>query len=290
MEDARQFGAGGIQTDLGILSSSEAAQIADRAAELKMYLEATIRLPESASDIDRFDEAVRTARDCGARAIRTVLLSGRRYEVFKSRDEFVEFEKEGRKRIQLATPVVEKYRVPLGIENHKDQRLDERIGLLEDLSCEFVGACLDTGNNVALLDDPHETVRELAPWTVCVHFKDQAVQEVPDGFLLGDIPLGQGMFDLTRMLRLIHEAKPELPVSLELITRNPLHVPCLTEQYWATMPNAPGRDLAHMLSLVREHSANSLPEVVNLNPDERVQRENENVTASFTYARDVLGL
>ncbi len=38
-----------------------------------------------------------------------------------------------------------------------------------------------------------------------------------------------------------------------MITRDPLKVPCLTEGYWVTFPDLPGRHLAHILSLVRDH-------------------------------------
>ena len=40
-----------------------------------------------------------------------------------------------------------------------------------------------------------------------------------------------------------------------MITRDPLKVPCLTEGYWVTFPDLPGRHLAHTLSLVREPPA-----------------------------------
>jgi hypothetical protein len=38
-----------------------------------------------------------------------------------------------------------------------------------------------------------------------------------------------------------------------MITRDPLPVPCLTPNYWTTFPDLPGRRLARMLSLVRDH-------------------------------------
>jgi hypothetical protein len=42
------------------------------------------------------------------------------------------------------------------------------------------------------------SMEALAPFAFSVHLKDQALQSYEDGFLLGDIPLGQGSFDLTR--------------------------------------------------------------------------------------------
>ena len=43
------------------------------------------------------------------------------------------------------------------------------------LGSEHVGVCLDTGNNVALLEDPMEVVETLAPLAFTTHIKDMAV-------------------------------------------------------------------------------------------------------------------
>ena len=95
-------------------------------------------------------------------AVRTVIMPGRRYEQFHSLDEFRQFEARGKQMLERALPIVEKHRVRLAVENHKDQRIDERVALLKQIGSEFVGACVDTGNSFALLDDPIEVVKELA--------------------------------------------------------------------------------------------------------------------------------
>jgi sugar phosphate isomerase/epimerase len=186
--------------------------------------------------------------------------------------------------------VVERRRVRLAVENHKDQRIDERIALYRRLDCEFIGACVDTGNSFALLDDPYGAIEALAPYAFTVHLKDQAVREYDEGFLLGDIPLGQGCFDLRRMVAALRRAQPEIRFALELITRDPLKVPCLTERYWATMPDVPAADLARSLRLVREKPAKELQQVGTLALEQQVALEDTNITASLAYAREQLGL
>ncbi len=64
--------------------------------------------------------------------------------------------------LEQAAPLAEKHRIPLAVENHKDHRDAQRIALFEHISSEFVGACVDTGNSFALLEDPLETVRRFA--------------------------------------------------------------------------------------------------------------------------------
>jgi len=88
------------------------------------------------------------------------------------------------RQIAAAVPIVERHGMPLGIENHKDWRVDEQVALLKGYESEYVGVSLDTGNNLSVLDDPYETVEKLAPYTFNTHFKDMAVEETEAGFNL----------------------------------------------------------------------------------------------------------
>ena len=116
------------------------------------------------------------------------------------------------------------------------------------------------------------------------------MQLYEDGFLLGDIPLGQGFLDLKTMVAILRRRKPDIRFSLELITRDPLKVPCLTEKYWATFPDLPARDLARTLRAVREGSSDNLQYVTKMSPEQRLAREDANVRASLDYARGHLGI
>jgi 3-oxoisoapionate decarboxylase len=99
------------------------------------------------------------------------------------------------------------------------------------------------GNNLALLEDPVEVVEKLAPWAFSVHLKDHAVQEYEDGFLLSDVPLGAGCLDLKKMADILLAAKPQVRFSIELITRDALKIPCLTDKHWATFPGLKKGDI-----------------------------------------------
>jgi sugar phosphate isomerase/epimerase len=290
LEHCQQVGAGGMQSNLGIMTRAGAAALRTRAADAGLYIEAIVSPPKNAADVPRFAAEIETASAAGALAVRTVLMPGRRYERFATLAEFREYERRGKQMLKLAVPVVERHRIGLAVENHKDQRIDERVGLLKEIDSEFVGTCVDTGNSAALLDDPIETVAALAPFAFSVHLKDQALSEYDAGFLLGDIPLGQGAFDLPRMVDILRKAKPKIRFSLELITRDALKVPCLTDQYWTTMPTVPAMDLARMLRLVRANAANDIKPVSSLSPEQQLELEDQNVAASLRYARDKLAL
>src|SRR5207237_7029641 len=117
----------------------------------------------------------------------------------------------------------------------KDWLIEELVGMLLRLSSQWVGVTVDTGNSVALLEDPLEVVRAYAPWALTTHVKDMGVQESADGFLLAEVPLGAGYLDLPEVVRVLRAARPAVRLNLEMITRDPLRVPCLTEKYWATL-------------------------------------------------------
>jgi 3-oxoisoapionate decarboxylase len=257
--------------------------------ELGMYLEIQTFLPRE--DPAVFEHAVKVAKEAGASSLRAVCLLGRRYEMFDTREQWDEAVEGFHRQIAAAVPIVEKHKMRLGIENHKDWRVDQQVEILTQYSSEYLGVTLDTGNNLSVLDNPEETVEKLAPWTFNTHFKDMAVEETEDGFLLSEVPLGEGMLDLPRMVNAIRAARPDVHFSLEMITRDPLRVPCLTEKYWSTFDEIPGVDLARFLTRMRATGPTSpLPHISGLTDEERYALEVELVNRSLAYAAAHLSL
>ena len=290
LKHCRDVGAAGMQTSLGVLDAARVKALRDFADEQKLCIDGIVNPPKDDGDLARFEAEIRTAAEVGVQAVRTVVMPGRRYEQFKSLAEVREAEAKALRMLELAVPIATRHRVRLAVENHKDQRIDERLAIYKHLSCEFIGATIDTGNSCALLDDPYGAIEALAPYALTVHFKDQALREYEHGFLLADIPLGQGSFDMQRIAAILTRAKPDIRMMLELITRDPLKVPCLTDKFWATMPSVSGSDLARSLRFVREHPAKTLQEVGSLPLDQQVELEDANIAASLKFAREVLGM
>jgi sugar phosphate isomerase/epimerase len=192
--------------------------------------------------------------------------------------------------LTLAEPVVARLDMRMAVENHKDWRAAELAAILKRLSSQHVGACVDTGNNVALLEDAQEVVDTLAPWAFSTHLKDMAVAEYEDGFLLAEVALGEGIFDIPRMVSTLRRARPEVHINLEMITRDPLKIPCLTPKYWATSDSLPARHLARALAMVRKRATPSLQRVTTLSRERQVALEEDNVRRSLAYAGKTLGL
>jgi sugar phosphate isomerase/epimerase len=291
LQYAKQLGAGGVQVSLGAKDSAYAKKVRSEAESSGMYFEAQTTLPKQESDVAQFETDVQLAKEAGAEVMRTALLSGRRYETFDSAEAFQKFRAQAWQSLTLAEPVLKRHRLRLAIENHKDFLVAEFIELLQKLSSEYVGVCVDMGNNVALLEEPMSVVEALAPFAFSTHIKDMAVQEYEDGFLLSEVPLGEGFLDLPKMITVLLKANPKVQFNLEMITRDPLKIPCLTDKYWATMRGAPAQRLASALALICQHAAkNPLPQTTGLSAEAQLATEDDNVRKSLLFARDHLAL
>jgi 3-oxoisoapionate decarboxylase len=291
IKEAARIGASAVQISYGILEVEKRVEIRDLAERLGIALEATVNLPKGGeSDLARFAAELETLRELGVKVARTVLLPGRRYEQFKSILDYAQAMRIGIKALSDAEKVARRTGIRLALENHKDQTLEERLALLEQFSSEWIGVTLDIGNNIALMEDPLETARAFAPWTLTVHFKDQGVREYQDGFLLADVPVGEGAIDLPAVIRVIRAKKPEAIFHLELITRDPLKIPYLREEYWVTLNETRARRLGAALAMLKARAARrEFPSISKMTTAEQVREERQNIERSFQYARERLG-
>lgn len=285
LEHCNTLGAAGIQSAI----NGDLAKIRARAEQLGMYIEAIVRIPRP-GDTAAFEKAIADAKAVGALCVR-VNAGGRRYEDFSTLADYQAFAERSRTALRSALAICEKSKMPFALENHKDWTLDQMVPLLKSYSSEYLGCCLDFGNNIALLDDPMDVVEQLAPFAVTTHVKDMGVEPYDDGFLLSEMPLGDGFLDLPRMMSLVRQARPKANFNLEMITRDPLKVPCFTDRYWATFPDRSGLHLARTIRLVKEHRRDTpLPRISTLPHDEQLKVEADNVVSSLKYAHDKLGM
>ncbi len=290
LEHCGKLGFGGIQVGIRNWDTDLAKKLRKRAEELNMFLEGQIKLPKDGEDTGRFEEDTKAARQAGIDVVRTACLSGRRYETFDTRLAFEKFMEESIHSIWLAEPIVRKHKVKLAVENHKDWRISEFLEILKIIGSEWVGVTLDTGNNISLLEDPMEVVEALAPYAFAVHLKDMGVQEYEDGFLMSEVNLGEGYLDIEGMITTIKKHNPDIRFNLEMITRDPLKIPCLTEKYWATFDKMSAEELALYLHQIRNQKVKGpLPVISDKPPEEQLKLEMENNRTSMLYAKQNLG-
>ncbi len=284
------LGFAGAQLTMSGLDPKLAKKILKRRKELNFFMEGQIRLPKSEDDVARFEKEVVETKAMEVDIIRTVCLSGRRYENFDTKEAFQKFKEESVQALRRAEPVMRRHQMKLAVENHKDWRSNEFVEILKDLDSEWIGVTLDTGNNLSLLEDPKEVVGALAPYAFTVHLKDMAVEEYDDGFLMSEVNLGDGFLDIDGMISIIRKHNPDIRFNLEMITRDPLEIPCLTKKYWATFDPIPATELAQFLHTIKKHkAAEALPRISNRPAEEQLALEVDNNRISCAYAKKHYG-
>ena len=289
LDHSREIGAAGVQAPVADWDAALPRQVRETCESYGMYFEGSILLPRNEGDVARFERETRHAAEAGAKVLRTAM-GGRRYEQFSSAQAFRQFKENAWRSMQLAEPVARRNSLRIGVENHKDFHAAELVEMLQKMGSEHLGATIDTGNSLALLEDPMEVVETLAPHAVTTHIKDMAVQEYEDGFLLSEVPVGDGFLDLDRMLQVIERHHPNITFNLEMITRDPLRIPCLTGRYFATFPEKPATALARTLAMVKKHRAPALPVVSDKTPEGVLALEEENILKSLRAGVHELGL
>lgn len=291
LEHCHKIGAGGIQTVVRGWAPDFSKKLRERREKLGLYLEGSIGTPSGPDEVAKFEQEVINAKEAGAVILRTVTSNGRRYEVWHSPKEVEDFKKNSITSLELAEPILKKHKVKLAVENHKDWRADELVAAMKHLSSEAIGVTLDFGNSISLIEDPMEVIEKLAPYVMTTHAKDMGVDEYPEGFLLSEVPLGKGLLDLPAIISTCKRHNPNVTFNLEMITRDPLEIPCLKKEFWSVFDGVQASEFARTLRMVKEKKYGSpLPRVSQLSPDERLAAEEENILKCLSFSKDKLGL
>ena len=291
MEHCHQIGAGGIQVVVRDWTADFANKLRDKREKLGLYLEGSIAVPDTQADVPRFEQEVINSKEAGANILRTVTSKGRRYEIFHSAEDVARFKKNALASLRLAEPVLRKQKVKLAIENHKDWRADELVTALKQLQSEWIGVTLDFGNSIALLEDPMEVVEKLVPYVFTTHVKNMGVEEYKDGFLLSEVPLGNGFLNMQQIVTLCKQHNSAVTFNLEMITRDPLEIPCLKNDYWASFNGVPGSELARTIRMVKANKYRSaLPRLSHRSIEDRLEVEENNILECLKYSKEELGL
>ncbi len=284
-------GLGAAHTNLPAgLEPGAVKKLHNQIEKYDMRLTVGLRTPRTDADLPQYEAAVKAAAAMGGRVVCVHdPFSGRRYEQFKSADEYHQFFKMCKASVQRAEPVLRKYKMPLAIENHKAWRSQELADWVKETGSEYVGVCLDVVNNVSLIETPMQTIETLAPYTIFVSFKDIGVDFYKDGILLSEVAFGDGHLDLAGVVAMMQKRNPKMLFQLEMLTRDPLEVPIFTEQYWKVYDEkspASSRDLAMLVQWIQQHPPRKpLPRTSGLSPERRLALEDALNQQCIDYAR-----
>jgi sugar phosphate isomerase/epimerase len=284
----RSLGAGGVQMVLPL--DTDVKKLRARLEHHKMFFEGDIRLLDHpGDDTAAFEKGLRMYKELGAPCVRTVCFVGRRYENFTSLQQYKDWKANASAVLDVCVPIADKVGIPLAMENHKDRVVDEEVEVLKKYSSPNFGALVDFGNNISMCDDPVDVVTKLAPYVKSCHMKNMAVQNYTDGFLLSEVLFEDGFMDIPAMWAILKKSNPKLLPTHELITRDPLKVPVLTDKYWVTWPDRGGKYLADTIRMVNANaSKKALPVVGTLSAEAQFQAEESNNIRCFEWARTAL--
>jgi sugar phosphate isomerase/epimerase len=284
----RSLGAGGIQMSIPL--DTDIRKLRAGLDHHGMFFEGDIRLiAKPGDDTAEFEKGLRMYKALGAPCVRTVCFVGRRYENFTTLQQYKDWRDNALKVLDVCVPIADHVGIPLAMENHKDRVVDEEVEVLKKYSSANFGALVDFGNNISLCDDPVDTITKLAPYVKSCHMKNMGVQTYKDGFLLSEVLFEDGFIDIPAMWKLLKAANPKLQPMHELITRDPLKVPVLTDKYWVTWPDRSGKFLADTIRLVNANeSKKPLPVISTLSEADQAAAEESNNIRCFDWARKAL--
>ena len=190
-----------------------------------------------------------------------------------------------------AAKLAERAGIPIAIENHQDYTSEELAGVLKKINSRWVGVWLDTGNSLALLEDPVFTTKTLAPYVKGIHLKEYVVLPAAGGFDLVGVPLGKGIVDNPAVLKILKQQfkGDTFYVAIE----NPLercYIPALSPKYIAKFAKRPIKDFSVIANFIEASKQKypdgvTLPHEAGLTNEQILATEQETNEQAVAYAR-----
>ena len=179
--------------------------------------------------------------------------------------------------------------IKIAIENHAgDLQARELKSLVEQAGKDFVGVCLDSGNPLWTIEDPHLTLETLHPYVLTSHVRDTAVWRVPEGAAVAWTRMGEGNIGVDTYVRRYIELCPGRALSLEIIVTPPRIFAFRDPKFWDNYRTTSAWEFERFLALVDKGTARSSPPPVP--KDQAAQREREDLEASLAYTKKLLNL
>ncbi len=177
--------------------------------------------------------------------------------------------------------------IKIAIENHAgDMQARELKTLVEEAGRDFVGVCLDSGNPLWTIEDPHLTLEILHPYALTSHVRDSAVWQVPQGAAVTWVEMGRGNVDIDSYFHKYAELCPGKALSLESIIFGPRILPYRDPKFWDAFRQTPAWEFERYLEIAqRGKPYKDEP----WETADEAQRERTALDASLSYTKKLLG-
>ena len=178
--------------------------------------------------------------------------------------------------------------IKIAIENHAgDMQAHELKSLIEGAGRDFVGVCLDSGNPLWTIEDPHLTLEVLHPYALTSHVRDSAVWTVPQGAAVTWVQMGRGNVGIESYVKKYAELCPGKAVSLESILLGPRVFPYREQSFWDAYRQTPAWEFVRYLDIAdRGKPYQSEP----WETSDQAHREREALDESLNYTKKILNL
>jgi sugar phosphate isomerase/epimerase len=179
--------------------------------------------------------------------------------------------------------------IKIAIENHAgDMQGRELKSLIELAGPDFVGACIDSGNPLWTLEDPHVTLETLAPYALTSHLRDSAVWRVPEGAAVSWVRMGEGNVDIDGFVRKYATLCPGRALSIESIVMGPRIYPFRDPKFWDAYRKVVAWEFERFLEIADRGKPR--PAEPRLDQESARRKEREDLDASLQYAAKLLGV
>ena len=208
LRKARELGVQLVQTgpnlSLDSLPEAELEEFIQSAKDWKIELELGTR----GLDYDHLVPQVALARRIEAKLIRTLPEIGGIYAT------------QGRlipPVVCQIVPLLEGEGIKLAIENGRTLAGELREAL-DEINSPHVGVVLDMVNSLAVPEGWKEVTRALAPYTMCVHYKDFTIRRAWHmmGFICEGVPTGKGLVETDWLLNELRVSRHDFNIIIEL--------------------------------------------------------------------------
>ena len=178
--------------------------------------------------------------------------------------------------------------IKIAIENHAgDMQARELKHLIEAAGKEHVGVCLDSGNPLWTIEDPHLTLETLYPYVLTSHVRDTAVWPAPDGGAAVQwVRMGDGNVGIEDYVRRYAELCPGRALSLEIIVTQPRIFAYQDPKFWDNYRQTPAWEFARFVKLVE--SGKARPKQPPVPKELGAERERQDLEASVEYTKKLI--
>ena len=154
-------------------------------------------------------------------------------------------------RLREVLPVAEELGLAIAAENHQDATTDDLLRLA-DMVCNSpaFGITLDTGNPLAMAEDPVEAARRMAHLIRHVHLKDYTIHFAPEGYRLVRCAAGEGVIDFAAILTIVRANGHDVSPGIEIAAQATRTIPFLDRDWWSTYPRRDAVDLVGPLKIL----------------------------------------